>query len=404
MEQQTLTYKRKTGEIRVTKINECEYEAMSESGDDTRYRIVFALGRWFCGCKGFAHTCRACKHIAAMKKLYRPSPPPVPESKRRKKRRKKRRIGMPAIKCRHCRSTKFKESHVRPNKLYDVQVYRCLSKKCGRYFTPDDGFLGRTYREDYIVPALEDRASCKKPHDILDSLAKNGHRPARSTLHTWFVQYPTMCTPYLASLDYNMSETVYTDEIVRQIGGVKSVIFTMEDGGTRSSTAYQIGRFKGSHNVQAMFRMDATVRGTVPSLLKSDGASNFASAFEHEWRYNCEGKPAVHIRHIHMAGDTNTNLKERDNGTLADFVASCRGLKTPDTAYIGLYQIHFNAVRSHTGIGGLRPMEAAGVYFEHPNKWLAVIRNSADYNNAVRLGVLSPVGAISPRQSGFQAM
>ena len=254
------------------------------------------------------------------------------------------------------------------------------------------------------MPALEDRASCKKPRDILDSLAKKGQKPARSTLHTWFVHYPTMCTRFLASLDYSMSETAYTDEIVRRIGGVKSVIFTMEDGGTRSSTAYQIGRFKGSHNVQAMFRMDATVRGTVPSLLKSDGASNFASAFEHEWRYNCEGKPAVHIRHIHMAGDTNTNLKERDNGTLADFVASCRGLKTPDTAYIGLYQIHFNAVRSHTGIGGLRPMEAAGVYFEDPNKWLEIIRNSADYNNAVRLGVLSPVEAISPRQSGFRAV
>ena len=32
----------------------------------------------------------------------------------------------------------------------------------------------------------------------------------------------------------------------------------------------------------------------------------------------------------------------------------------------------------------MRPMEtaaaAAGVYFEHPNKWLARIRNSEDYN------------------------
>lgn len=388
----------------VKKTGDYEYEAVSESGSAELYRIVLVLRRWFCGCKRFAHTNRACKHIAAMKKLYCPSLPPMLEHKKRRRDPRKKIIGMPRIKCYHCRSTKFRESHTRPNKLYNVQVYLCLNKKCGRRFTPKDGFWGKTYREDYVVPALEDRASCKKPHDIRDSLAKKGQKPARSTLHTWFVGYPTMCTAYLMSLEYHMSDTTYADEIVRRIGGVKSVIFTMEDGGSRVSTAYQTGRFKGSHNVQALIRMDTITRGTAPSVLRTDGAKNFASAYNAETRHNEEGKPTVHIRHIHLTGDMNTNLKERDNGTLADFVQSCRGLKTLDTAYIGLYQIHYNAVRSHTGIGGLRPMEAAGVYFAHPNKWLALIQNSADYNNAVDLGIVKPAKVVSPLQSGFQAI
>ena len=152
-----------------------------------------------------------------------------------------------------------------------------------------------------------------------------------------------------------------------------------------------------------MFRMDMAVRGTVPSLVKSDGAKNFASAHERVFRYNAEGKPSMHIRHIHLDGDTHTNLKERDNGTLRDFVESCRGLKSLDTTYVGACQIHFNVARTHTGIGGLRPMEAAGVGFEHDDKWFALIVNAADYNNAVKLGEIKPATQTPPHQSGFQA-
>ena len=207
--QQVRIFTGRRGTIRVRKIAEYEYEAMSESKDDEWYRILFVLRRWFCGCKRFAHTNRACKHIAAMKKLYAPVPPAMPRPRaRRRSGRKRTVIGMPPIRCRFCRSTRSKDAHVRHNKLCDVQVYRCLDQRCGKRFTPDDGFLGRTYRDEYIVPALEDRASCKKPHDTLDSLGKSGHRPARSTLHTWYVRYPRMTAPYLMSLDFFMSERV----------------------------------------------------------------------------------------------------------------------------------------------------------------------------------------------------
>ena len=44
-----------------------------------------------------------------------------------------------------------------------------------------------------------------------------------------------------------------------------------------------------------------------------------------------------------------------------------------------------------------------GACFEHPNKWLVLIRNAADYNNAVKLGAMKPARETSPLQSGFQA-
>ena len=253
------------------------------------------------------------------------------------------------------------------------------------------------------MPALEDRASCKGPHDTLDSLGKSGHRPARSTLHTWYVRCPRTAAPYLMPLDFFMSETMYVDEIVTSIGGRKGVIYATEDGATRMSPAHQMGQFKGSHDVGPMFQMDMDVRGTVPSLVRSDGAENFSSAHKRVFRNNDEGKSSMRTRHIYLDGDVNTNPRERDNDTLEDFVESCRGLKSPGTAYIGLYQTHFNVARTHMGIGGLRPMEAAGACFEHPNKWLALIRNAVDYDNAVKLGAVKPAKETSPLQSGFQA-
>ena len=81
----------------------------------------------------------------------------------------------------------------------------------------------------------------------------------------------------------------------------------------------------------------------------------------------------------------------------------CRGLKISGAAYIGPYRTRFNVARTHVGTGGLRPMEAAGACFEHPGKWLASIRNAADYNNAARPGARKPAGETSPLQSGFPA-
>jgi len=77
-----------------------------------------------------------------------------------------------------------------------------------------------------------------------------------------------------------------TDGIVVKIGGKEHVIFTTMCEGARAPTGYQIGRKKGSHDVRELFRMDILVRGGVTSMVRSDGAQNFASAHKSEMREN----------------------------------------------------------------------------------------------------------------------
>ena len=181
------------------------------------------------------------------------------------------------------------------------------------------------------------------------------------------------------------------------------MIFTTMCEGTRVPTGHQIGRKKGSHDVTDLFRMDILVGGGAPSMARSDGAQNFASAYKSVILAECWGKKSIHIRHIRLAGDRNPNMKERDNGTIRCFVRSCRGLKSVDTVYIALYQIHFMIARRHMGLG-MTPLEAAGISFTDPDKWRVLINNAAAYDNAVRLGKTKPDMGIPDGQAGFKTI
>ena len=148
--------------------------------------------------------------------------------------------------------------------------------------------------------------------------------------------------------------------------------------------------------------MDVRIRGFVPQIVRTDGALNFVGAHEHVMRGGSDGLKSLHLRHIHMDGDMNINMKESHNSTLRGFERSCRGLKTPHTVYMGLHQIHYNFVRTHSALG-MTPAESAGVSFGHPDKWRTMIACAADHNNACRLGEKPPI-TDDPRRAGFQVI
>ena len=138
--------------------------------------------------------------------------------------------------------------------------------------------------------------------------------------------------------------------------------------------------------------------------MKSDGEWGFSSAHNATMRYNDSGTTSFHIRHIHLDGDMNTNMKEKHNDTMREFERSCRGLRTPHTTYMAMHQIHYNFARTHTELG-MRPSEAAGVGFEDPDKWRAIIACAADFNcdkESRRRNKTSRRDL--PRRAGFQVV
>ena len=60
--------------------------------------------------------------------------------------------------------------------------------------------------------------------------------------------------------------------------------------------------------------------------MRTDGATNFASAYRHEILGSSNGLKCMHFCHIHLGGDRNTNLKESYN-SMMDIRAVAQGAK-----------------------------------------------------------------------------
>jgi hypothetical protein len=68
---------------------------------------------------------------------------------------------------------------------------------------------------------------------------------------------------------------------------------------------------------------------------------------------------------------------ERLNGEVRDREKIMRGIKRMDSPIFKGYQLYHNYFRSHEGLNGKTPSEAANIKIEGRNKWITVIQNAS---------------------------
>lgn len=78
-----------------------------------------------------------------------------------------------------------------------------------------------------------------------------------------------------------------------------------------------------------------------------------------------------------LTDEHHNNKMERMNGEVRDREKVMRGLKKPDTPILTGYQLFHNYIRSHEGLDGKTPAEAAGIKVEGENKWMTLIQNAS---------------------------
>ena len=86
-----------------------------------------------------------------------------------------------------------------------------------------------------------------------------------------------------------------------------------------------------------------------------------------------------HVRHIHMAGDTNNNHMESFNGnTIRLREDVVHGLKKEYSAILTGLQLYHNHIRPHLGLpDNQTPGETAGIKIEGNDKILTIIQAAA---------------------------
>ena len=347
----------RAGQVQV--VGEGDYRVKSRRSDFLYEVKKFSFG-WACSCPDHLETLADCKHIQAVQ---------FEVGERHFIERPDQAL------CRYCDSPDVILKGTQSGRP------RLLCKSCGKFFAANLGFEGMRHGPEHVTIAVEVYFAGLSSRKTATALTNAGCPVTHQTVLNWGSRFGSMMVQYLDLVRPHLGEAWRTDELYLRIRGDRKYLFAMLDAKTRYWIARQVATHKGTDDVCPMFRKAREVAGKVPSLLISDGASNFAEAHGREYApRNYLWKDSRHESHIRMDGDLNNNQMESFNGNTLRFREKVtRGLKREDSAILSGLQVYHNHVRPHLALGGGTPGEAAGIYLEKGNPWLAIIESAAKF-------------------------
>lgn len=354
----------------ITRIDDTTYTVRSQSSNKV-YEVISTESGWVCSCPDSMYRGVVCKHAHAV------------EISRRMREAVQQEVPKTTIKqvdlgrCKFCESANIIRKGIKRGK----QQFGC--KTCGKRFIQNLGFENKQATPEQITMAVDLVFSGLSTRKAAATLKMTGTTKSHMTVERWAKEYSALMDKFADQITPQVGERWRTDELYIKVRGNQRYLFAMLDSETRFWLAKMVAEHKGTDDVKPMFRAAKKIAGKIPNQLISDGAHNFAEA--HKDLYapkNFLWKDSEHVRHIHMAGDTNNNQMESFNGNTVRLREEViRGLKREDSPHISGLRLYHNFVRPHQGLpDGQTPAEAAGIIVEGNNKWKTLIQAAAKAN------------------------
>jgi transposase-like protein len=213
--------------------------------------------------------------------------------------------------------------------------------------------------------------------NVMRFLELRGVKVSHVAVYKWIRKYVTLMQSYVEKIKLpSLGESWRTDELYVKFKGNMKYMYAIMDDETRYWIAQQVAGTKYTADIRPLFRKAKEIAGKRPTVLISDGAPNYKSAFMDEFA-TLKHPKSRHIQHIRLQGDRNNNKMERLNGEVRDREKVMRGLKIVNTSVLPGYQLYHNFLRPHEGIGDKTPAEKCGVRIEGQNKWVSLIQSAA---------------------------
>lgn len=348
----------------IVRVNEQRYVVKSQTS--TRdYEVLSTEFGWICSCPDYQYRAQECKHILAVKFSL----------ELRKNVETQTVVPMIAVGlCIFCKSDKVVKHGLRKNKSGQIQRYFCNA--CQKWFTLNMGFENMRATPQMITTAMQLYFSGESLRSVQKFLHLQGVKMSHVAVYRWIGKYVKLMDKYLEQMTPQVSDTWRTDELFLKVKLNTKYLYALMDDETRFWIAQQVADTKYTEDVRPMFRKGLEVAGKKPKRLISDGAPNFAEACKQEYYTRVLATRTVHVKHIHLQGDMNNNKMERFNGEIRDREKIMRSLKKMDSPIIKGMQQYHNYYRTHAGLNGQTPAEAANIKTEGRNKWLTVIQNA----------------------------
>ena len=352
----------------IVRLDDLHYTVRSQSSSRV-YDIISTERGWICSCPDHTYRNVCCKHIHAVEISKR-----MRETVRKSVTIRKIDLG----KCKFCDSENITKDGARKLKKGTFQQFKCHG--CGKRFIQNLGFEKKQATPEQITMAVDLVFSGLSTRKTARTLEMTGTKKSYMTVERWAGEYGRLMERFMDEITPQVGEKWRTDEIYLRIRGNRRYLFAMLDNDTRYWLAKMVAEHKGNDDVALMFEKAKEIAGKVPAQLVSDGVANFGHA--HRKLYAAKNflhKESEHVRHIHMAGDTNNNPMEAFNGaTVRHREKVTRGLKREDSAIISGLRLYHNHVRPRLGLpNNMTPGEAAGIRIEGPNKWKIMIQAAA---------------------------
>jgi putative transposase len=362
-----LTIAQLNGQVR--RIDDLTYAVKSQSGNG-EYQIIQSELGWLCACPDHMFRAQKCKHIFAVEfsqKLRQTVQKIVATIK-----------PIDVLACVKCNSSHIVKDAKRKTKLGEIQRYRC--RECGARMSFNLGFEGMRATPQIITTCMQLYFTGESLRNVQKFLALQGIKMSHMAVYRWIGKYTKLMDAYLEKIQPQVSDTWRTDELFIKVRGNQKYMYALMDDQTRFWISQQVADTKHSQDIAPLFHAGKDIAGKRPATLISDGAQNFAIAYQKEFWTNKNPK-TTHIRHIHVQSDHNNNKMERLNGEVRDREKVMRGLKRMDTPILKGYQIYHNYLRPHEGLNGDTPASQAGIKIEGNNKWITVIQNASKLAN-----------------------
>lgn len=120
-----------------------------------------------------------------------------------------------------------------------------ICKMCKRKFTPDDGFLRRHYKKEYIVEAVSLRINGLSISKTIDHMWQiHGVRFTRKTLIDWTRYYSRLINKFTNKLRPEIKGTVHGDEVIVKVKGKRAYYWGAKDRKTKFKLAKGIDKEK----------------------------------------------------------------------------------------------------------------------------------------------------------------
>ena len=177
--------------------------------------------------------------------------------------RKGIKLAAPKVRCQYC-SFKGRIGHGKRNNTRAPPRRRHMCKRCGHTFSGTPGFKGKHFSSKVIARALREYISGLPVHTVAYVLDADGIKVHPSTVQRWIEEYSSLLCGVSLAVRPFVGYRRRCDEVFFKILGAGRWLFTVMDGRTGFTLAYNASGTKMAYKPLPLFMAARKMAGVVP--------------------------------------------------------------------------------------------------------------------------------------------